>query len=74
MSDCTQSPILMLSNNATVIFLTYVIMRLALRQPDNVAKTRAVFAFLCVSIYTVVFGYGLPTKRNPLLFGGGGGF
>lgn len=58
----------MLSNNAIVIFLTYAIMRLILRQPDNVAKTRAVFAFVCVSAYTVAFGYGIP-KLNPLLFG-----
>jgi hypothetical protein len=69
MNECQNSPILMLSNNAVTVFMVYVILRLVMRQPDNIAKTRAIFVFLVVSLYTNIFGYGFPNKRNPLLFG-----
>jgi hypothetical protein len=68
-TKCSQSPVLLLSNNAIVVFLMYVIMRLVMRYKDQVAKTRAIFIFLCVSLYTLVFGYGPPTKLNPMLSG-----
>ena len=69
---CAQSPILLLSNNAIVLFFFYVVLRLVLQQTDQAAKTRSVFLFLCVSLYTLVFGYGVPVKINPLLMRGGG--
>ena len=71
-TKCDQSPILLLSNNAIVVFLWYVVMRLVMRQSDQVAKTRAILVFLCVSLYTLVFGYGPPTKLNPMLFSSSG--
>ena len=69
-SACDDSPILILSNNAIVVFFAYAVMRLVMKQTDQTAKTRAVFMFLCVSMYVLLFGYGPPTKLNPSLFGG----
>lgn len=63
-----ETPTTMVIHGLVVGLVAYLVMVYLLSQPTVVAETRAVALALAVALYMVVFGHGMPSSVNPLLF------
>ena len=56
--------IVMVLQSAVFSIVLYVFMIFGLGYNDNIAENRSILIGSCVSVYMILFGYGLPVKLN----------
>ena len=56
--------IVMVFQSAVFSIVLYVFMIFGLGYNDNIAENRSILIGSCISVYMILFGYGLPVKLN----------
>jgi len=59
---------IMVGHMLIIILVLYLLMRFVLGQSQRVAEDRSVFLGGIALVYMVLYGHGMPTRVNPLLF------
>lgn len=58
----------MVGHMLIIALVLYLLMRFVLGQSQRVAEDRSVFLGGIALVYMVLYGHGMPTRVNPLLF------
>ena len=58
----------MVGHMLIIVLVLYLLMRCVLGQSQREAEDRSVFLGGSALVYMVLYGHGMPTRVNPLLF------
>ena len=58
----------MVGHMLIIALVLYLLMRFVLGQSQRVAEDRSVFLGGIALVYMVLYGHGMPTRVNPLIF------